>query len=475
MKNITMNKSCASLDVLPATDINYVDSCETFDAQPGMCWGRYYWISANNEGTTGAYTDHPTGLSTPMFDISAFSSGNDYTQEGYRSVAARPERVGGKNIPINDQTLEAIRETLQTAKDKGVLCIMRFSYARDAFSGTEPDDVNWIVKHVEQLAEVVNEYKDIVIAIEAGMMGPWGEMHCSKYIEPEYANIIIGAMLDNYDESIAILCRNPGLIINYAKSRGAEILPDLPLTPDHPAYRLGMYNDGYLGTADDYGTWMAMTREEGIDFLASQNSRMPYGGEMAHTKVEFLAEHKSPIYEQGFIKELYDTRLSYLRNIVTNTTGLQKVYEATEFTHFTDYEGMPNVDEYYGLTLQKFIYDHMGYRLVLRSSCIAAAENTASFEVTVENTGFAAIPDRLHAEILVDDGENITVLPFEGDINAGDIRFALEAESGEYKAYLRISAVPFDKANADTRVVRFANPDIFREDIGANYIGSFKL
>ena len=48
-------------------------------------------------------------------------------------------------------------------------------------------------------------------------------------------------------------------------------------------------------------------------------------------------------------------------------------------------------------------------------------------------------------------------------------------EGGEYKAYLRISAVPFDKANADTRVVRFANPDIFREDIGANYIGSFKL
>ena len=472
MKNFKLDYGVTHLDLPPVSDIEYRDGRETFDLQPGMCWGRYYWISANNEGGTGAYTEHPTGLSTPMFDISAFSSGNDYTQEGYRSVAARPERVGGKNIPINDQTLDAIRETLQTAKEKGVLCIMRFSYARDAFSGTEPDDVNWIVKHVEQLAAVVNEYKDIVIAIEAGMMGPWGEMHCSKYIEPEYANIIIGAMLDNYDESIAILCRNPGLIINYAKSRGAEILPNLPLTPDHPAYRLGMYNDGYLGTADDYGTWVAMTREEGIRFLGSQNDRMPYGGEMAHTKIEFLAEHKSPIYEQGFIKELYDTRLSYLRNIVTNTTGLQKVFEATEFTHETDFEGMPDVSEYYGGTMHKFIYDHMGYRPVLRSSCVGGG----SFEGYIENTGFAALPDKLKAELILEGEDGITALPLDIDVNDGHYAFTVTAEEGgQYRAYIRISAVPFAEANEETRVVRFANPDIFDADLGANYIGTVDI
>ncbi len=472
MKNFKISFNASPLELTHVSDIEYRDGCESFDAQPGICWGRYYWISANNEGTTGAYTEHPTGLSTPMFDISAFSSGNDYRQEHYRAVADRPERVGGKNIPINDQTLDAIRETLRTAREKGVLCIPRFSYARDAFSGTEPDDVAWIVKHIEQLAEVVNEYKDIVIAIEAGMMGPWGEMHCSKYIQPEYSNVIIDAMLKNYDESIPILCRNPGLIKDYAESKGATIMDSLPLTPDHPAYRLGMYNDGYLGTADDYGTWIALDRNEGREFLASQNGRMPYGGEMAHTKVEFLAEHKAPIYEKDFFEELYQTRLSYLRNILTNTTGLQKVYEVTEFTHDTDFEGMPDVSEYYGGTWQKFILDHMGYRFVLRSASVGKG----ALEGYFENVGFGSVTDRLKAELILEGEDGVYALPLDIDLNDGHYSFTVTAEEGgQYRAYIRISAVPFDKATADTRVVRFANPNVFDADLGANYIGTVTL
>ncbi|MBQ8697017.1 MAG: DUF4874 domain-containing protein [Clostridia bacterium] len=472
MSNFSITNGALILDGEAEKDIEYRDGCETFLAQPGICWGRYYWITADNEGTTQAYTEHPTGLSTPMFDISAFSSGNDYRQDHYRAVADKPERVGGKNIPINDQTLDAIRETLQTARDKGVLCIPRFSYARDAYSGTEPDDVAWIVKHIEQLAAVVNEYKDIVIAIEAGMMGPWGEMHCSKYIQPEYSNIIIGAMLDNYDESIPILCRNPGLIKDYAESKGATIMESLPLTPDHPAYRLGMYNDGYLGTDTDYGTWLVLDRNEGRQFLASQNSRMPYGGEMAHTKVEFLADHKSPIYEKDFFEELYQTRLSYLRNILTDTTGLQKVFEVTDFTHDTDFDGMPDVSEYYGGTWQKFILDHMGYRFVLRYSFTCGG----AFEGYIENTGFGSVPDRLKAEIILEGEDGICALPVDMDLNDGHYAFTVSAEKpGQYRAYIRISAVPFEKADADTRVVRFANPHIFDSDLGANYIGTLDL
>ena len=465
--------SSTSLDIPPVRDIEYRDGAESFDAQPGICWGRYHWITADNNGTTAAYTEHPTGLSTPMFDISAFSSGNDYRQEHYRAVADRIGRVGGKNIPINEQTLDAVRQTLQSAREKGVLCIPRFAYARDAYVGTEPDDVAWIVKHIGQLAAVVNEYKDVVIALEAGMIGPWGEMHGSKYVAPEYANVIIEAMLDSYDESIPILCRNPGLILDYAASKGATVTDSLPLTPDHPAYRLGMYNDGYLGTESDYGTWdVTLSRKEGIEFLASQNVRMPYGGEMAHTKVEFLSENNSPIYWQGFIKELYDSRLSYLRNILTDTTGLQRVFEATEFTRETDFAGMPDVSEYYGKTLHKFILDHMGYRLVLRSSYAGGG----AFKGYIENTGFGSVPKELKCELILKGRNSVCALPFDLDAEDGHFSFAVSAlTSGEYRAYLRLSAVPFADAKVGTRVVRFANPGIFDDELGANYIGSFTV
>ena len=424
-----------------------------------------------------------------MYDLSAFSSGNDYTQEGMPSVKDNPSRVGGVNLELNDQTLAAIEKTFQTARQKGVMCIPRFAYAWDDHVGTEPDDIEWIITHIKQLSEILNEYKDVVIAIEGGIIGPWGEMHSSKYTEKALANQIVDAWLTNLDESITVLLRNPTLVLNYAGRMGNGLIKDLPLSKDHKAYRIGMYNDGYLGTDGDYGTWGAgLSRKQGVQFLNSQ-AHTPYGGEMAHTSVEFLAQHKSPIYEDGFIKELYDSHLCYLRNLTTNSTGLQTELERLILDTRYDFEGMPDYSDYYGLSLQKFMLDHMGYRFVLRDAKLSKEVKRGDvLRLTgkVENTGFGNLLGEVNAEVLlVDKSGKKTYIPVDIDPNEWyscgtydynvTVTIPKDAEAGSYTAYLRFSAVEGAKSNSQSRAVPFANPDVYEQKYSANNIGTFTV
>ena len=478
----------ADADGLVDSGIVYEDGMATFDLSTGRGIGKYYWIEAYDNGTTQSYTAHPSGLSTPMYDLSAFSAGNDFTHESYES--AKPARVGGEDKEINEQTLQAIRTTFETARKMGVQCIPRFAYEQDGYVGAEPAGIDTILLHIEQLSEILNEYKDIVIAIEGGMIGPWGEMHSSMYAEKEYANAIIGAWIDNLDPSIAVLLRNPTMVVNYAKRLGPALIKDLPLSKDHRAYRIGMYNDGYLGTDADYGTWgSGLTRAQGVKFLKSQGDRAPYGGEMAHTTVEFLAQNNSPIYTDGFIKELYDSHLTYLRNLVSNSTGLQPELERLILDERYDFEGMPDYSEYYGSSLHKFMLDHMGYRFVLRDARLTASVKRGDvFRLTgkVENTGFANLYGKLKSEVLLinEEGEKIYV-PVDVDPHAWrscttstydvSVTIPADAPAGEYTAYLRFSAISGEESNSQTRAGPFANEGVYEQKYNANNLGTFTV
>lgn len=61
--------------------------------------------------------------------------------------------------------------------------VIRFSYAalwpRPNSGGTmpDPDDFATIATHVTQLANVLNNHSDVVLAVQLGFLGFWGELH----------------------------------------------------------------------------------------------------------------------------------------------------------------------------------------------------------------------------------------------------------------------------------------------------------
>ena len=95
----------------------------------------------------------PTGYSTPMWQLAAFSGGNDYGDQGVRDGVSR---VGGADIPIDNATLDAWRATLANVRANGALVTPRFAYDYDGVSGCEPQ-FDTVLAHIRQIAGVLNE------------------------------------------------------------------------------------------------------------------------------------------------------------------------------------------------------------------------------------------------------------------------------------------------------------------------------
>ena len=249
----------------------------------------------------------PSGYSTPMWRIADFSGGNDFGSRGAvsnRTTGVVTSVVGGADIPIDDATLDAWRATLANVRANGALVTPRFAYDSGGVSGCEPADFDVLLTHVRQIAGVLNEYADVVVSVECGMIGPWGEMHSSKYDDashPEYDTAVVRTWLDELDPRIKLQVRGPKYLFRLFRKEvlgrtsgnvdGETVLARLSELPDWE--RLGLFNDGYLGTCADYGTFTDGIRSfatgNGVNnFTRAQAMRwlsrlrgVPYGGELA--------------------------------------------------------------------------------------------------------------------------------------------------------------------------------------------------
>lgn len=480
--------------------IDYTETVETID-NPGTG-------SASNAWKVLGWDKLPTSFNVPTvapcFDIgSCFSSGNDHTQSGYPSVAGGNATctTKGENLLIDDETLAQLDAYFAAAEAQGTIVIPRFAYTWSNTVGTEPDDMEWMITHIEQLSEVINRYPRTVIAVEAGMVGPWGEMHSSKYENRTDMNKMIGAWVENLDEDIKILCRTSNHFINYVyadnqgkqSERNALFMADLKAGTNPVLKRFGMYNDGYLGNAWDYGTWggNTMSREDGIALLKALGSDRPYGGELAYAGLDHIqgtvqGGGKAPFYYNTFAKELYDTHLSYLANIDAQSHTVVSELSKITFDESFDFDGAPDFSAYYGQTLQKFMRDHMGFRFVLREAkndAMACTGQSITFSGKIENTGFGDILFNPVCELLIvsewGEAESILVEPDAKAFKSTetvDYSFTVDLPNlldGQYKAYLRMGSTSYEDAAENAFTVRFANADIWNDELRANYLGSF--
>ena len=122
-----------------------------------------------------------------------------------------------------------------------------------------------IETHIKQLSEILNKHADTLTAIESGFLGPWGEMHSSKIATEENKALVIKYQLENTKE-IPILARTPKAMFTYF-GKSLDEMEKLTIKSSDEGYRLGLFNDGYLGTDTDCGTYK-YDREREVNWLA---------------------------------------------------------------------------------------------------------------------------------------------------------------------------------------------------------------
>ena len=380
-----------------ADDVRFRDGCSTLDENParGAAPGGWHVL-----GVSGNEAGSPAGFCSWLWNIGQFSGGNEYNGR------TPPEGcIGGTDMPISADALAAVSNTLVNARANGAIMIIRFGYTSGAEEGAEPTDFNMLVTHVRQLAPILGAFPDVVHAVECGMTGPWGEMHSNNYREPHHIRAIGDAWLASLSKDTALLVRYPKWILDYADKDVGEFMREVEdgtYYKVQPAQRrIGIFNDGYLGTDADYGTWRHgakwMTREQGVRYLEARRN-MPYGGELAHIK-EDEAE-AVPLFDlsrHNIVQEFYRTHLSYLRNINGKHHVLAARIGRLRLTHDYDFRGMPDLSEWYGADLRRFMLTHMGYRFVVRG----VKFGWRAVDVDIENTGFGHLLCRCRAELSV--------------------------------------------------------------------------
>ena len=326
-------------------------------------------------------------------EISEFSS---HAWLGIDTTGGKKDTTWGKNQDLTEDALNVLQTTFDNIRENKGFVIVRICYDPwyNGRSNVTPDH-EWVLKHVKQLAPVLSKNTDVIVALEMGMHGAYGEMHSDTNITYDHVAEAVNLMLRNTPPELKILTRtgnysakvlgfdNWGVDFNIDGEKFAEIAK----AKGDTMFRVGMFNDGYLGTQYDYGTWGAdcktsICREEGVAWLEKYGINTPYGGEALTT-----ANGYQVINTPEFLAyEGFRTHTSYL-NIQWNNNLIDS-WKKTQFKQ-KDFDYDPSrVDS---LTGFKYINDHLGYRFVLREAWMSdtvGSDRILRAKVRIQNVGF---------------------------------------------------------------------------------------
>lgn len=319
------------------------------------------------------------------------------------------DTVRGVSRDLTEDALNVLQQTFDNIRDFGGHVIVRICYDPwyNGRSNVTPAH-EWVLKHVKQLAPVLSKNTDVIVALEMGMHGAYGEMHSDTSITYDRVSEAVNLMLRNTPPELKILTRTG----NYsAKVLGfdnwgvdfridGEKFAEIAKAKGDTMYRVGMFNDGYLGTQYDYGTWGAdcktsICREEGVAWLEKYSVNTPYGGEALTT-----ASGYQVINTPEFLAyEGFRTHTSYL-NIQWNNNLIDS-WKKTPFKQ-KDFDYDPaRVDSLSGF---KYINDHLGYRFVLRESWLSDTvgnDGILRAKLRIQNVGFGNLTRKMKTSLYV--------------------------------------------------------------------------
>ncbi|MFF5288844.1 DUF4832 domain-containing protein [Paractinoplanes globisporus] len=157
--------------------------------------------------------------------------------------------------------LDNLGTGLAAIRAQGLKIVLRFAYVWDGYSAvTEPQ----MERHLDQLAPVLAANADVLMHLEAGFFGAWGEWHESPYTassEESQAPVryrLVKKLLASTPPTIPVAIRYP--IFNYEMAQRTTPpagcpLPDNCLLTTQDFDRIGFHDDCFLADSADMGTY----------------------------------------------------------------------------------------------------------------------------------------------------------------------------------------------------------------------------
>ncbi len=253
------------------------------------------------------------------------------------------------NKDLSEAFLDSVAVDFRAARKGGVKLIPRFVYTTSVHSencdnwictpyGDAPK--NMVIRHIEQLKPLLQEYSDVIAVLQHGFIGTWGEQYYTDHFGDASSyngqgklmnenwrdrNEILHALLNSLPESRMVQVRYPQQKQRYLYGTNAST--DSPaLDVSHAfdgsdAARLGLHNDCFLssysdvGTYSDYGNDTSETRIDTTNlkpYLAKDSKFTAIGGETCRddwspfNKCEGNAVHEMERMHYSFLNAHYN-------------------------------------------------------------------------------------------------------------------------------------------------------------------------
>lgn len=275
-----------------------------------------------------------------------------------------------RNRSIDAQTLAFVERILKCFAENRKDIILRILYDTDGRGmAHEPASIDMVCEHMRSLGKAVTKQASAILLGQGLFVGSWGEMHDSKFLDPEAIRKLWETWQEATEGAIPLAVRKPV----YARMIGDTV---------------GFYDDAILTDETHMGTFGGKSRKEAqaaeswcasdeYAFIRERMDRMPIGGE---------AIGGTECGSKEILTQLKALPVTYLNSIYhPDTMAYWKSMTAPD-----------------GGSLYSYIGNHMGYRLVVRD----VKWKCRQLMITIENNGFARLYEDVAVELAAQDEQD---------------------------------------------------------------------
>lgn len=418
-----------------------------------------------------------------------------WSDKSYNTLTAskiQQERINNKTIfytayypkayietaSLPEEYLSKIKTNMQTLRDNGAKCILRFAYSDSESEKPWDPKPEVVLGHINSLKPVLQEYGDVILCFQAGFVGIWGEWYYTENFvfnpqTPEQHNLrkqVIDAMLNALPEDRTVALRTPMFKrMMYAESYTDTLTVSTAYNKSAKA-RLSSFNDCFVASSSDQGTFSGTETRE---YWKQESRYTLMGGE---TCAYYTYDNDGNISgEVQFCK-------------CGNTLKDMEAY------HWTYLNSEYNQDVINGWGTEGCLDEikrRLGYRLSLTDlyhSTTVFAGGEMNVRFTIQNTGFAAPMNGRGVElVLVSNDGNKTVYDLSDEVDprywfaGGEYTVETtisipEANTEGYTMYLNLPDPKETLHDNPHFSIRLANEgDIWEQSTGYNKLCTFNL
>jgi hypothetical protein len=368
------------------------------------------------------------------------------------------------NSPISANFLTNMQSDFNILRNSGLKAFIRFTYSDNETVAQRDATKAMILSHISQLKPILQANADVIALMQAGFIGTWGEWYYTSQAEfggggyngsnLTATNIsnrkeVVDAMLAALPVGRMVQVRTPAIKMDLYSTTA---LADSQGYNESNIARIGHFNDCFLASSSDYGTYNNSSVE--YPYLAQETKFLPMGGE--------TCAPNSPRSDcASALNEMAKFHWSFLNS---------------------DY----NPDVLAGFTTGSCyseIQQKLGYRFQLTTATFPQAVQLGStLPITIKliNKGFAAPFNKRNAYLVLKNMTTNQVYPILMNANprlwlgtneitiSENLTLPSNLTTGNYKLYLSIPDASTSLANKPEYAIQFANEGVWDATTGYN-------